>query len=124
MLMAITLSSVRTGRCLRFSTTSLLINLLVGYDYLFRRRRNLVHLARKESRVAEHAIQLHKRVRISMRGRAEHHHAEHRRCRRRNPVVVRDKFERYGAASRREGGMDLLEQCLVGRWIEVMQEIR
>ena len=33
MLMATTLSSVRTGRCFRFSTTSLLIKLFVGYDY-------------------------------------------------------------------------------------------
>src|SRR5579872_4204310 len=124
MLIAMMLSSVRTGRCFRFSKTSLLINLLVGYDYALRRRRNLAQLAREESSVAEHPVQLAECIGVAVGGGPEHHHAEHGGRWRGDAVVVRDEFERDGAATGRERCMHFLEQRLVGRRVEVMQEIR
>src|SRR5258708_36313008 len=78
MLMATTLSSVRTGRCFRFSTTSLLIKLLVGYDYALRQGRELMHFAARKAGVAKHPIVFRERIGVAMRGGAQHHHAK--RC--------------------------------------------
>src|SRR5579871_4795569 len=101
MLMAITLRSVRMGRCLRFSMTSLFSNLLVGYDYLLGRRRNRVHFTARESGILKHALQFVKGVRIAAGRRAEHHQAERGRSGRSYAVGIRHEFKRYRTASRR-----------------------
>src|SRR4029077_19967333 len=98
--MATTLSNVRTGRCLRFSTTSLLINLLVGYDYAVREGRKLAHLAAGEAGDAEHPVVLGEGVGVAARGTAEHHHGEHGVHRRRDAVLVGDELGRHHAAAR------------------------
>src|SRR5260370_41991093 len=102
MLMAVMLSSVRTGRCFRFSTTSLLINLLVGYDYALRQWRKLPHFAAREAGAAEHPVVFGERVRVPLRGPAKHHHAEHRVRGRRDTAFVGDELQRHGPAAGRE----------------------
>src|SRR5271166_1228336 len=123
MLMATMLSRVRTGRNFRFSTTSLLINLLVGYDYLLWRRLDGVELAARESRVAEHRFELGESVRIAVGGGAEHHHAERGGCGRGDTIVVGNELERDGAASGRESGVDSAQEFLVGGCVEMVQEV-
>src|SRR5260370_15574044 len=102
MLIATTLSSVRTGRCFRFSTTSLLIKLLVGYDYALRQGRQLMHFAARKAGVAKHPIVFRKCVRVAMRGGAEHHHAEGCFGGGRHAILVRDELKRYRAATGRQ----------------------
>src|SRR5580704_13809029 len=108
MLMATMLSIVRSGRCFRFSTTSLLINLLVGYDYALWRRRELTHLAAREAGVAEHPIVFRERVGIAMRRAAQHHHAETGVDWRRDAIFVRNELQRDDNATGGHGRMHLL----------------
>src|SRR5258708_6325002 len=124
MLMAMTLSSVRTGRCFRFSTTSLLIKLLVGYDYALRQGRELMHFAARKASVAKHPIVLRERIGVAMRGGAQHHHAEGRLGGGRHAIFVWDELERYRAATGRQRCIDFSEQRFISLDIEVVQEIR
>src|SRR5216684_151031 len=101
MLIATTLSSVRTGRCFRFSTTSLLIKLLVGYDYALRQGRQLMHFAARKAGVAKHPIVFRERVGVAVRGGAQHHHAEGRFSGGRYAIFVRNELERNRAATGR-----------------------
>src|SRR5690348_3207631 len=105
--MATTLSSVRTGRWRRFSTTSLLIKLLVGYDYAVRQGRKLAHLAAGETRAAKHLVVFGERVCVPAHGTAEHHHGEHGVHRRRDAVLVGNELSRHHPAARRHRGMNL-----------------
>src|SRR5260370_28838683 len=124
MLMATTLSSVRTGRCFRFSTTSLLIKLLVGYDYALRQGRELMHFAARKASVAKHPIVVRERIGVAMRGGAQHHHAEGRLGGGRHSIFVWDELERYRAATGRQRCMDFSQQRFISLDIEVVQEIR
>src|SRR5882724_9846492 len=102
MLMATMLSNVRTGRCFRFSTTSLLIKLLVGYDYAPRQGCQLVHFAADKPGVVKHSIVFREREGVAVRGSAQHHHAEGRFQGRSDPIFVRDELKRDRAATRRQ----------------------
>src|SRR5713101_1193940 len=115
MLMATTLSSVRTGRCFRFSTTSLLIKLLVGYDYALRQGRELMHFAARKAGVAKHPIVFRERVGVSVRGSAKHHHAEGCFGNGGHAILVWDELERYRAATGRQRSIDLTQQRFISR---------
>src|ERR1700690_613057 len=106
MLMATMLSVVRTGRCFRFSTTSLLINLLVGYDYALGRRSELTHFVAREAGIAKHSIVLGEGVGVPMRRASQHHHAEAGIHGRRNAIFVRNEFKRHHHAAGSHGGVD------------------
>src|SRR5580698_8027714 len=123
MLMAMTPNNVLMGRCLRFSKTSRLVKLFVGYDQALRDRRKLAHLAAHESSVAEHFFELRVGIRVTG-GRAQHLHAKHRVALWRHAIVIGNKLRRDGDSFWRERGMHFSEQLLVGGWIEVMQKIR
>src|SRR5579883_772037 len=73
-----------------------------------------VQFAMDESRVAKHAIQFGERIGVAVRGGAEHHHAEHRSRRRGDAIFIRNKFQRYGATARSEGGVNFLKELFIG----------
>src|SRR5258708_36455010 len=98
MLMATTLSSVRTGRCFRFSTTSLLIKLLVGYDYALRQGRQLMHFAARKAAVAKHPVIFRERIGIAVRRGDQHLHTERCFCSWIHEILFRIELERNCAA--------------------------
>src|SRR5258708_38531583 len=95
--MAMVLRRVRMGLCFRFSRTSLLIKLSVGYDDALGQRSEFAHLAAREAGIAEHAIQLREGVGVAGARGSEHYQREHGVGGRRAAVVIGDELARYPA---------------------------
>src|SRR5258708_7022309 len=118
--MATTLSRVRSGRCFKFSTTSLLVNLLVGYDHALRRWSKLAQLVPRKTGVAEHSIIFRESVGIAARRRSQHHQAKGRIHGRRDAILVGNELRCYRAAARSQRRVYLAQQSLVSRDIEMV----
>src|SRR3984957_16577683 len=115
--------SVRTGRCFRFSKTSLLVKLFVRDDQALREGRELSHFAARESGVAEHFVELGKGVRVASRG-PQHLQAEHGVTSQRDAIFVRNELGRDGDSLRRQRGVYLAKHLFVGGRVEMVQKIR
>src|SRR6476660_2887795 len=98
--------------------------LLQGNDHPEEGGRQVMQLSAREASISEHPLVLRERVGITARGAGEHDQAERGRGWRRPPVLLGDELQRDGPATRLERCVDLAQQLLDGRRVEVMQEVR
>src|SRR5690242_11379160 len=97
--------------------------ILVTNDNSLDRGRQFINFATTETGVAKHRFEFLKCVGVSRWRATEHLHAEDRRLRRANAIVVRDKFQSHRAATIRKRGMNFPQQRFASRFVEMMQEV-